>query len=67
MHVTVARSWSLKAHNEDPDRGRHPRFGISDDASVVHAVLEPVGHPGGQAGGQTKDTTAGTCAAAPLQ
>ncbi|MCK9899649.1 hypothetical protein CC117_07185 [Parafrankia colletiae] len=52
-----------EAELADPGRVRHPRFGVSDDASVVHTVLEPVG----PAGGQAKGTTAGTCAAAPLQ
>lgn len=28
------------AERADPDRVRHPRFGTSDDASVVHAVLD---------------------------
>lgn len=52
-----------EAELADPGRVRHPRFGVSDDASVVHAVLEPVS----PADSQAKGTTAGTCAAAPLQ
>ncbi|MEX5631357.1 hypothetical protein [Parafrankia sp. FMc2] len=48
-----------EAELADPDRVRYPRFGVSDDASVLHAVLEPVG--------QAKGTTTGTRAAVPLQ
>ncbi|WP_242666245.1 MULTISPECIES: hypothetical protein [Parafrankia] len=36
----------------DPDRVRRPRFGASDDASVVHAVLAPILDPGGADGSQ---------------
>ncbi|EFC79147.1 hypothetical protein [Parafrankia sp. EUN1f] len=42
------------AEAADPDRVHHPRFGASDDASVVHAILDPILDPGAADGSRSR-------------